>query len=212
MGEALKQRLIGALVLLALASILWPVVFDAGPTVNMSTRSEIPPAPEVMRIPINTVTVENPAPAAEFGEEENPPAQQELAGDDEEHTDAPQVDVTDAERGVAESSEPAASEQASSSDGGSDAPADTQTAEDVDKHGIPVAWSVQVASFSRAENAAALVERLKKSGYKAYAKERQSTIRVLVGPKLRKESAESLKRELDELLELETLVIRFAPV
>jgi len=47
MKQALRQRLVGALVLLALGAILWPIIFDEGPQQTLSRESVIPPTPEI---------------------------------------------------------------------------------------------------------------------------------------------------------------------
>lgn len=55
LDDGLKQRLVGALVLLALAVIFLPVLFDRDPMAPVERTSQIPPAPEVI-----TVTIDPP--------------------------------------------------------------------------------------------------------------------------------------------------------
>jgi DedD protein len=55
LDDGLKQRLVGALVLLALAVIFLPVLFDRDPMAPVERASQIPPAPEVI-----TVTIDPP--------------------------------------------------------------------------------------------------------------------------------------------------------
>ena len=85
----------------------------------------------------------------------------------------------------------------------------------LDPQGIPVAWVVQVASFSSEKRARELRERLIADGYKAYTRAVTTTkgpaIRVFVGPKIDKQSAWTVKQELDKALDVETLVLRFRP-
>ena len=45
MTEAMKHRLVGAAVLVALGVIAWPVLFDTTPVREMSQRSQIPTEP-----------------------------------------------------------------------------------------------------------------------------------------------------------------------
>ena len=49
MTEAMKHRLVGAAVLVALGVIAWPVLFDTTPVREMSQRSQIPAEPALER-------------------------------------------------------------------------------------------------------------------------------------------------------------------
>lgn len=61
---------------------------------------------------------------------------------------------------------------------------------------LPQAWVVQVASLSAREKADELVARLRSKGYRATAVYQTSMWKVVVGPELRKEVAESIKQRL----------------
>ncbi|OUS12115.1 hypothetical protein A9Q89_06885 [Gammaproteobacteria bacterium 53_120_T64] len=52
MNEGMKQRLVGALVLVALATVVLPIVFDFDGSYQVDTRSLIPPAPDIQRLDI----------------------------------------------------------------------------------------------------------------------------------------------------------------
>lgn len=79
---------------------------------------------------------------------------------------------------------------------------------------MPVAWVVQAASYSEASRADKLRDRLMDEGYKAYTRtvttDKGRFVRVFVGPKISEADARVLKRELDQLLETQTLVMRFS--
>ena len=62
MNQALKQRLVGAVVLLALAIIFLPAVFNGGRQVQMEAMAEVPPAPAVEPMAIEAPTPVNHAP------------------------------------------------------------------------------------------------------------------------------------------------------
>lgn len=47
MDETLKIRLVGALVLIAVMAILWPLLFDDAEEIQLSQQSEIPAPPKV---------------------------------------------------------------------------------------------------------------------------------------------------------------------
>ena len=57
MTEAMKHRLVGAAVLVALGVIAWPVLFDTTPVREISQRSQIPSEPALERF-----SVEEPQP------------------------------------------------------------------------------------------------------------------------------------------------------
>ena len=61
---------------------------------------------------------------------------------------------------------------------------------------LPQAWVVQVASLSARDKADELVARLRSKGYRATAVYQTSMWKVVVGPELRKEVAESIKQRL----------------
>ncbi len=77
------------------------------------------------------------------------------------------------------------------------------------------AWSVQVASLSNADNAAKLVEKLLKDGYRAYSRIETSAtgsiVRVFVGPKFDRRQAASIKLKVDSQYSVNSLIVRYVP-
>lgn len=67
MKQTLRQRLVGALVLIAIGAILWPVVFDEGPTRTISRDSVIPTAPAIEPVVIEPLVNPVPSDSATFG-------------------------------------------------------------------------------------------------------------------------------------------------
>lgn len=64
MGENLKQRIVGALVLIALAVIIIPLMFDFSSSREVDTQSQIPPRPEIKPVIVpEPVRPENIIPA-----------------------------------------------------------------------------------------------------------------------------------------------------
>lgn len=176
MNDGLKQRLVGAVVLLAVAVLFLPGLLnrDARRSVDISTQLiEPPPVVEFLDLPEPQAPAQIP-PAKPF--EENY-AQQEPA----EPLPAQPVDA----------------------------------APELDAEGIPSAWSIQVSSFQSAERAEAMLKRLQDEGFKAYIHEAELNgsriYRVLVGPKINREMAESEKRSIDEKFQVNTLVVKFKP-
>ncbi len=83
------------------------------------------------------------------------------------------------------------------------------------ENGLPEAWAVQLATFSRAENATALSTRLRKAGYHAYEQEVQTAggtmVRVFVGPEMVATHARELRDKLGKEFKLKGIVVRFRP-
>lgn len=187
MDDGLKQRLIGAIVLVAIAVLFLPSLFsrDARRTVDLS--SQIPPEPaqqtELLEIAEPT-RPENIAAARPL--EENYP-----------HEPVPET--------VTESPKPDNS-----------GPAEPEAEPPVlNEEGVPDAWSLQVASFQSDERAQTMRQRLQDQGYKSYIREaatdQGSVHRVFVGPKIDRAVVEAEKREIDQRFEINSLVVEFKP-
>jgi len=75
------------------------------------------------------------------------------------------------------------------------------------------AWVVQLGSFSSEKNAIGLIERLKKDGYTAFIEPSRDdgkvTYRVRVGPELTKIIAEQIRDKLNKDVDIEGLVMRY---
>lgn len=79
----------------------------------------------------------------------------------------------------------------------------------LDQQGVPVAWTLQLASFKDEANARSLRKQLLKAGHKVYTRKNGDLVKVYVGPELKKQRLESLKKELQEDLGLDGLLVRF---
>jgi cell division septation protein DedD len=78
---------------------------------------------------------------------------------------------------------------------------------------LPEAWVVQVASLSAKDKADALVQKLRQKNYRAVVHQQGAVWKVIVGPELRKEAAESIKSRLaaDPELKLSGWVQAYKP-
>lgn len=177
------QRLLGVIVLLALALIFLPMIFDGGGSYPAPATSRIPEPPEVPVLP------------------EPSPTRPVITGDS---LPAPSPPIPDPE-----------------ADGPADPPGGAPRDADVppdalDEAGLPRGWSVRLAAFSNPANAAALVDRLRGAGHRAYARaggtgrEREMTL-VYVGPVLDRALADDYRTRLLEEFELPGMVVRFEP-
>jgi len=158
MDQKLKQRLVGAVVLISLAVIFIPIILE-GPDDEWSPRvQEIPVPPQIEY----QTEVELPVPAEPARET---PAAQEPAP----------PPVTPETSPLRPEPEPAP------------APAAVKPAAPAAQPAAPSgSWVIQVGSFSQKLNASGLRDRLKKAGYASYLQETSSgnvmAWRVLVGP------------------------------
>lgn len=202
----LKQRLVGAVVLVSLAVIFIPLILDGrDPSVNYITKSNIPPKPErdfVSRViplkpsPVPQPEVVNPGVAAEpSGAKPEPKVAAKL------EKDLPPVEaVPPASKATKEVAEPEPQVEAK-----------PKTVAKP-KTGLS-AWAVQVGSFDSKQNAYALRDKLRKQGFTAfvdtlYNKDTPS-FRVRVGPEIKREQAEDVQAKLDKLLKTRTIVVKY---
>ena len=77
----------------------------------------------------------------------------------------------------------------------------------------PEAWSIQLGSFTDGENAARLAEKLRQAGYPAYLENEAVTegvsVKVRVGPELKRDDAEQLITKLKMEVALTGLLMRY---
>lgn len=199
MDPQLRQRLLGACVLVALAVLLVPVLLDGGYRETALNRRDL-----------------GPMPADDFPEQATGPSDDVLAAIDagldataEEGAAAP--DAAEAARppgSVAGTAPTAPPDQprASAAQPSVSAPPAKARAATADAPAAPRAlapearWAVQIAAFSAREKAEALVKRLLAAGYKAYileAREAGGTLyRVRAGPLPERGAALALRDRL----------------
>ncbi len=190
MKDALKQRLVGAVVLAAIGVIFLPGFFKEQQGHQVDTRTQIPAEPTLPQ-----VTFESP-----YQDPDIPPAPEPetmfLPPEPAQHQAPPE--------------EPVASAMSSSASVAKEVPELPLGAD-----GIPEAWVVQVASLSNKEAAAKLRDELQAEGHKAYVRSvataNGSVTRVFIGPKLDKAEALKVKAEVDKRLKVNAMVLRFQP-
>ncbi|KUJ84243.1 SPOR domain-containing protein [Microbulbifer flavimaris] len=204
LNDGFKQRIVGALVLVALAVIFLPSLFDREGTRYIDITSQIPPAPDIEPIEIAAPQpVEGVAPAPEPEDVFQPEPVSEQA-----QSTASQSNPETAREAAAT----AKSGDASPESKPSSRPAPPVSEPVLDERGLPRSWVVQVASYREQSRADRLRDRLLGEGFKAYTRsastDRGTFVRVFVGPKVDRADAEASKQELDQLLSAQTLVMR----
>jgi DedD protein len=207
MDQMLKQRLIGAIVIISLAVIFIPMILE-GPDNELSPRSQdIPPPPKIdyqaeVELPVPS---ESPEPAespdATITEQEVSAIPGSSVSQPEAVTSQAEVPPVHAEPVESEKTpKPVVVKQPSSSTPPKNATASTQGG-----------WILQVGSFSQQANALSLRDRLKKSGYQVAVldvKGAGGTIhRVLIGPVSDRQAAEKLRDKLAREQKLTAMVL-----
>ena len=186
MTEAMKHRLVGAAVLVALGVIAWPVLFDTTPVREISQRSQIPSEPALERF-----SVDEPQPP------QLPPAPDSAA------QRAAQETQTGPER------EKEAAELAP----GDDKPVASAVKEPAS--GLPVQWAVQLGVFSQVENAQDLKRRAEAAGFhvilQSVPSDKGTQHRVYVNPKLDRAEAQALAAQVEKKLAVKGYVTRYYP-
>ncbi|GIX29558.1 MAG: hypothetical protein KatS3mg124_0030 [Porticoccaceae bacterium] len=204
-SERHLHRLVGAAVLVALAVIFVPVVFDLEPRPPLDTRSRIPPSPAL-------APAEIPEPAPPPVEEEPPPPEEAFSLDAYQPEPAQPL----REEPLAASAPAAAGQgrvsppEAAPIDGEASASAGA-----LDAAGLPAAWVVQVASFARPEAADETARRLRDAGFRAFVRPgrvgERRVHRVFVGPFVVRAEADGARARLAAATGAEPLVVPFAP-
>ncbi|MDG1473693.1 MAG: SPOR domain-containing protein, partial [Porticoccaceae bacterium] len=92
---------------------------------------------------------------------------------------------------------------------------DTQQASGLNSSNLPRAWIVQVGSFVDQSKASELQRKLSAEGYPVFQKkvtvDDEPRHRVYVGPKLDKNRAREIKKEVDILFATDSIVLNYIP-
>ncbi|MDA0823027.1 MAG: SPOR domain-containing protein [Proteobacteria bacterium] len=210
MDPQLKQRVVGAAVLVALFVVFIPVFLDQSddePVDTLPIFEEFDP-PEGFNssvVPIDDETMDkiehamnaNSDQLIEYGAIESPSSNDLDVELDSESTPVVESTVIDSPSSDDSSVEPA--------------PQSAPT-EAAPRMGV-TAWVVQLGSFSSEDNAKVLMAQLKKKNYTAFIERFQDNsklaYRVRVGPELTKNAAEQVRNKLAKQLDLQGIVVRY---
>ena len=198
----MKQRLVGALVLLSGGVVLWSVLFTGPAAYKVDRDTQIPSAPP-LSVP-EPIAPTRPDNIPEVGEAEPLPEPPVPALTAQAPANPPAPSPEPAK-------EPSAPKPAKRSE-----PAEKSAPLLDSESGLANAWVIQVASFSSTANAEKLKERLQAKGYKAYVKAAptaKGTVlqRVFVGPELKEATALKQKAEIESSFKLKALIHKFEP-
>ena len=215
LDKAYKQRMVGALVLVALAVIFLPMLFSRQDEQRQVTveAPAAPQAPSMPQVQMESVAVpepqalpQEPVPADEEVAEDTAPAAPVAAASAP--TPAPTAPIAIAKPtappAVAKPIPAPAQPIAAASK-----PDTTQSR--VDANGLSVSWSVQLASLSSRASAESLKKTLRSQGYNAYIRSADGKNRVFVGPLIERAEADRLRDLLSRQQNLKGFVVRFQP-
>jgi DedD protein len=208
-----KQRMVGALVLVALAVIFLPMLFSREDE-QRHVSVEAPAAPQVSALPqvqVEPVVVPEP----QVLPEEPQPMEEEVVQQVAPSAPVSQVPVPVAPPVVASKPvvQPApAKPVAAPTQPIAAAPVKPDATQSrVDANGLSVSWSVQLASLSSREGAENLQKTLRTQGYNAYIRSAEGKNRVFVGPLIERAEADRLRDVLGRQHNLKGFVVRFQP-
>ena len=188
LDKGLMQRMVGALVLVALAVIFLPMLLSRENELRhvVVDAPAMPDTPAMPQIEMQPVIVPDPQalPDEPIPESIEPPAP------------VAQTPVPFAE--------PVQPEPAAVAPAPAPAPR-------LDANSLPVSWSVQLASLSSRSGAENLQKTLRSQGYNAYIRSFDGMNRVFVGPLVERAEANRLRDQLNRQHKLNGFVVRFQP-
>lgn len=222
LDKGIKQRMVGALVLVALAVIFLPMLFTREDEMRQ-VRVEAPEAPAMPSLPqvqVEPVQVPEPQPLPDVSE---PVPEQPTVVVNE--SSAPMTtpsqpitpSPTQAAQAPAPKPAPTPTPKAETRPAATPAPAATASTtkpaapSKVDVNGLPVSWSIQLASLSNRAGADNLQKNLRSQGYNAYIRAADGMNRVYVGPLIERAEAERLRDVINRQHNLKGFVVRFQP-
>lgn len=208
----MKQRLVGALILLSGGVVLWSILFTGPAAYKVNEATQIPSAPVVTQPP--PIEPQRPRQVPEVADPEplpEPPVPALTSANKKVATEPPKTEPVQASPTPRPAEPPKALVSTPAKVAEKQKPSADKAAGD-----MPQAWVIQVASFSSEANAESLKKRLSDKGYDAYVKpvktpSGSSMQRVFVGPELKKSQAEKHKAEIESAFKLKALLHEYAP-
>lgn len=203
--DGLKQRVIGALVLVSLAVIFVPMLFDEPHTERSSKRIEIPEEPAFPAVDTQPPESDDAQPSTAYHiEEPDQSASTDQSMSAPEQTASAQTTPTVSPQPASEPSQPAPSNAGNTASAPAESPQSSgSTSESAAEFSgsLKGAWLVQLGSFGNPDNAVRLRDNVREKGYDSHIQKvvRGDTTltRVFSGPFAEKAEAERVKKRLD---------------
>lgn len=226
LDKAYKQRMVGALVLIAIAVIFLPMLFsrqDEARRVQVDAPAA-PQAPATSQIKVEPVSVPEQQPLPQepvpTDDELTQPAQSAHPAQPVQQRTSqqpPAMPIAPApSKPVAAATKPVQTAPAKPAPTPAPAQATAPVApaadtSRVDANGLSVTWAVQLASLSNRANADNLQKTLRAQGYNAYIRTSDGVNRVFVGPVIERVEADRLRDTLEKQQKIKGIVVRFQP-
>jgi len=203
--DGLKQRLVGAFVILSLAVIFLPMIFDKPHTTTKTEYVPVPPKPELKPVEVK---------------EPRKPDFERLAIDPEDGRAKTDREIADKRREAVAIAAEAQNEEANGSATQS-APVEkveskSNRSEKPTVSHLPAfknVWMVQLGTFGNKKNAYRLRDKLREDGFDGHTKkvemDGKQAIRVFTGPFVNKREAERIKKKLDTRYRVDSLIVFF---
>ena len=204
LDKGMKQRMVGALVLVALAVIFLPMLFTREDEMRQ-VRVDAPEAPAMPSLPqVQVETIQVP--------EQQPIVEQPPVVVDE-STAPPSTPSQPISAAPSPAPAPKVENRAPVTAPATASAAATKSAaaSKIDSNGLPVSWSIQLASLSNRAGADNLQKTLRSQGYNAYIRSADGMNRVYVGPLIERAEAERLRDVINRQQKLKGFVTRFQP-
>jgi len=213
LDKGMKQRMVGALVLVALAVIFLPMLFTREDEMRQ-VRVEAPQAPAMPTLPeVKVEPVAVPEPQALPEEPQQPPV---VVNESTAPATTPSQPITPSPQTQAQvqprpqTPVPTPAPKVETRPAATPAPAATAPSK-IDVNGLPVSWSIQLASLSNRAGAESLQSTLRSQGYNAYIRSAGGMNRVYVGPLIERAEAERVRDAINRKQNLKGFVVRFQP-
>lgn len=201
MNELLKQRLVGAVVLIALAVIFVPMIFETPDTGRGTPGDALPTQPD-RAIRDRIQPIELPPPPELVPEVVQVEESVAMAAGEVVEEVPPLAVVQDLEPKPVKAEQPGRPRQPEKPAADSDSLKPSLSG-----------WVVQVASVQNKANALALKDRLRGLGFDGFVEQVKTSkgllFRVRVGPELQRSNAEELRANLAEKLALKGIVLPY---
>lgn len=211
--------MVGAAVLMAIAIIALPMMFDVERAAPVKVLETVPPRPVLPAVPQVPATPpqplqQAPIPVRDMYALPDKPA---APSPQEQESVAPAATVASSAAPPAvvtnkkplSASTPAVPSAVATKPSSTPAPAGKLGA-----NGVPQAWAVQVAAMSDQGKANVMIQQLRAKGFTAFSVPGKmgnaSTVRVFIGPKLDKAQAMKTKQAVDQAMGLQTMVVPYS--
>jgi len=206
MEQKLKERLVGAAVLVAVAVIFIPIIFTESPETDVILGSNIPEKPETNFNSRIVPVIESDDKTSSISvDPENAKSKDVESAKSQKSEDLVIKQTVVAEKLMSakeNNTEKVAIEQKKS----------TTEVEVNDTVGLS-AWIVQLGSFTDEENAQSLNKKLRQAGYPSFVeplkKDGKISYRVRVGPEIKRSEALKVLKQLKEKMKLDGIVVSY---